>query len=81
MEILDLITDAVDEYDNAYNRPALPKWVTIDQFADWLDKSDKLSHVDVYSLLSKTLGFIPLYGTPQIHKGLCIVATDPQCGE
>ena len=48
MEILDLVADAVDEYDNAYNRTRVPKWITIDQLADWLtNKTDKLDHVDV----------------------------------
>ena len=53
MEILDPVADAVDEYDNAYSRARVPKWITIDQLADWLtNKTDKFDHVDVYSFLS-----------------------------
>ena len=86
MELLSLIQEAVEEYDNTASRRCdmdhlQPKWIPIDQLAEWLDNSDKLSHVDIYSLLSKTLGFVSYYSTPQIHKGLCIVATDPQCSE
>ena len=59
MEILYQVTDAVDDYDNAYNRSGVPKWINIDQLANWLtNKSDQFDHVDVYSFLSKALGFI-----------------------
>ena len=77
MELLSLIQEAVDEYDNTASRrsdmdPHQPKWIPIDQLAEWLDNSDKLSHVDIYSLLSKTLGFIPTTARPKSTKGCAL---------
>ena len=63
---------------NAAERPEIPNWITVDQLAHWLENSNKLSEVDVYSVISKTLGFIAYYGTPLIHHGLCVVAADPE---
>ena len=82
MDVLDQVTAAVDDYNNAYNRSRVPRWINIDQLANWLtNKSDQFDHVDVYSFLSKALGFISFYGTPEIHQGLCIVAADTICKE
>ena len=69
MEIVNFIADAVAEYDNAADRPETPNWITVDQLAYWLENSNKLSRVDVYSVIAKTLGFIVHYCTPQIHRG------------
>jgi hypothetical protein len=54
----------------------IPNLNTVDQLAHWLENSNKLSEVDVYSVISKTLGFIAHYGTPLIHHSLCVVAAD-----
>ena len=55
----------------------VPQWITIDQLASWLKIADQFAHVDVYSFLSKSLSFVALYGTPEAHQGLCIIAADP----
>ena len=78
MEIVNLAADAVAEYDNASDRPGTPSWITVDQLAFWLEKSNKLCEIDVYSVIAKTLGFIAHYGTPRVHLGLCVVAADPE---
>ena len=78
MEIVNLVADAVAEYDNAADRPEPPNWITVDQLAHWLENSNKLSEVDVYSVIAKTLGFIAHYSTPLIHHGLYVVAADPE---
>jgi hypothetical protein len=76
MEMVGLIVDAVEEYDNTSDRPGTPSWITVDQLVDWLDKSNKLCEIDVYSIITKILRFIAHYGTPRGHRGLYIVAAD-----
>ena len=78
MEIVNLVADAVAEYVYAADRSETPNWITVDQLAHWLENSNKLSEVDVYSVIAKTLGFIAHYSTPLIHHGLYVVAADPE---
>ena len=76
MDMISLIADAIEECDNATDRPEIPSWITVGQLAAWLDKSDKLGDVDAYTVITKTLGFIAHYCTPHVHLGLYILAAD-----
>lgn len=77
MDVVNLIADAVAEYDNSDDRPGTPSWITINQLAHWLEKSNKLIEIDVYSVIPKALVFITHYCTPLIHHGLLVVAANP----